>query len=191
MEEITIHPSFCFFFFWWVFFFSPFFAALCCLYGKFITKQHWGRWPNTWISSFGAIVINYSKVTPSPPSPSNLHHGLLLMNIITIEIDPTYRISIFIFCFHFLRRESKRIALIHHFNHAFSGFSAMLTESEASALSGIWSCLQAPFSFCLFQISNFPDSLTFVLFYYEGIVKLLYSLWALSSSNRNERALYF
>ncbi|BAT89846.1 hypothetical protein VIGAN_06094700 [Vigna angularis var. angularis] len=32
--------------------------------------------------------------------------------------------------------ESERIALIHHFSHAFSGFSAMLTESEASALSG-------------------------------------------------------
>lgn len=34
------------------------------------------------------------------------------------------------------RRESERIALIHHFSHAFSGFSAMLKESEASALSG-------------------------------------------------------
>ncbi|OIV89374.1 hypothetical protein TanjilG_22337 [Lupinus angustifolius] len=34
------------------------------------------------------------------------------------------------------RRESERIALIHHYSHAFSGFSAMLTESEASALSG-------------------------------------------------------
>ncbi|KAK4285276.1 hypothetical protein QN277_002001 [Acacia crassicarpa] len=33
------------------------------------------------------------------------------------------------------RRESERIALIHHYNHAFSGFSAMLTETEASALS--------------------------------------------------------
>ncbi|XP_054791108.1 CO(2)-response secreted protease-like [Prosopis cineraria] len=33
------------------------------------------------------------------------------------------------------RGESERIALIHHYSHAFSGFSAMLTESEASALS--------------------------------------------------------
>ncbi|KEH19206.1 subtilisin-like serine protease [Medicago truncatula] len=32
--------------------------------------------------------------------------------------------------------ESERIKLIHHYNHAFSGFSAMLTQSEASALSG-------------------------------------------------------
>ncbi|KAK2354260.1 CO(2)-response secreted protease [Trifolium repens] len=32
--------------------------------------------------------------------------------------------------------ESERIELIHHYNHAFSGFSAMLTENEASALSG-------------------------------------------------------
>ncbi|CAL0333631.1 unnamed protein product [Lupinus luteus] len=31
--------------------------------------------------------------------------------------------------------ESERIALIHHYSHALSGFSAMLTESEASALS--------------------------------------------------------
>ncbi|XP_019449336.1 PREDICTED: CO(2)-response secreted protease-like [Lupinus angustifolius] len=34
------------------------------------------------------------------------------------------------------RRESERIELIHHYSHAFSGFSAMLTESEASAISG-------------------------------------------------------
>ncbi|XP_028790113.1 CO(2)-response secreted protease-like [Neltuma alba] len=33
------------------------------------------------------------------------------------------------------RKQSERIALIHHYSHAFSGFSAMLTESEASALS--------------------------------------------------------
>ncbi|CAJ2657246.1 unnamed protein product [Trifolium pratense] len=33
--------------------------------------------------------------------------------------------------------ESERIELIHHYNHAFSGFSAMLTEAEASTLSGI------------------------------------------------------
>ncbi|XP_004514295.1 CO(2)-response secreted protease-like [Cicer arietinum] len=32
--------------------------------------------------------------------------------------------------------ESERIALIHHYSHAFSGFSAMLTHTEASALSG-------------------------------------------------------
>ncbi|XP_054811862.1 CO(2)-response secreted protease-like [Prosopis cineraria] len=35
------------------------------------------------------------------------------------------------------RKESDRIALIHHYNHAFSGFSAMLKQSEASALSGL------------------------------------------------------
>ncbi|KAF2300872.1 hypothetical protein P3X46_001691 [Hevea brasiliensis] len=32
--------------------------------------------------------------------------------------------------------ESERISLIHHYNHAFNGFSAMLTQSEASELSG-------------------------------------------------------
>ncbi|XP_050235353.1 CO(2)-response secreted protease-like [Mercurialis annua] len=31
--------------------------------------------------------------------------------------------------------ESERISLIHHYNHAFSGFSAMLTQTEASLLS--------------------------------------------------------
>ncbi|KAK1576726.1 hypothetical protein Q3G72_016016 [Acer saccharum] len=31
--------------------------------------------------------------------------------------------------------ESERINLIHHYSHAFKGFSAMLTEKEASALS--------------------------------------------------------
>ncbi|KAL5802010.1 hypothetical protein ACOSQ3_033642 [Xanthoceras sorbifolium] len=31
--------------------------------------------------------------------------------------------------------ESERINLIHHYNHAFKGFSAMLTDKEASALS--------------------------------------------------------
>ncbi|WCJ39254.1 Subtilisin-like serine endopeptidase family protein [Euphorbia peplus] len=31
--------------------------------------------------------------------------------------------------------ESERISVIHHYNHAFNGFSAMLTESEASVLS--------------------------------------------------------
>ncbi|KAL1346471.1 hypothetical protein HN51_020121 [Arachis hypogaea] len=34
------------------------------------------------------------------------------------------------------REEKKRVSLIHHFRHAMSGFSAMLTEREASALSG-------------------------------------------------------
>ncbi|WCJ39255.1 Subtilisin-like serine endopeptidase family protein [Euphorbia peplus] len=32
--------------------------------------------------------------------------------------------------------ESERISVIHHYNHAFNGFSAMLTENEASVLSG-------------------------------------------------------
>ncbi|XP_065865127.1 CO(2)-response secreted protease-like [Euphorbia lathyris] len=32
--------------------------------------------------------------------------------------------------------ESERIYVIHHYNHAFNGFSAMLTQSEASVLSG-------------------------------------------------------
>ncbi|OAY36294.1 CO(2)-response secreted protease [Manihot esculenta] len=32
--------------------------------------------------------------------------------------------------------ESERISLVHHYNHAFKGFSAMLTQSEASELSG-------------------------------------------------------
>ncbi|XP_020534057.1 CO(2)-response secreted protease isoform X2 [Jatropha curcas] len=35
----------------------------------------------------------------------------------------------------FHSQESERISLIHHYNHAFNGFSAMLTESEASELS--------------------------------------------------------
>ncbi|XP_021911094.1 CO(2)-response secreted protease-like, partial [Carica papaya] len=34
------------------------------------------------------------------------------------------------------REESERIQLIHHYHHAFKGFSAMLTEKEASLLSG-------------------------------------------------------
>ncbi|RVW44946.1 hypothetical protein CK203_029500 [Vitis vinifera] len=32
--------------------------------------------------------------------------------------------------------ESERISLIHSYNHAFKGFSAMLTQGEASILSG-------------------------------------------------------
>ncbi|EEF36839.1 Xylem serine proteinase 1 precursor, putative [Ricinus communis] len=32
--------------------------------------------------------------------------------------------------------ESERISLVHHYSHAFTGFSAMLTEIEASELSG-------------------------------------------------------
>lgn len=32
--------------------------------------------------------------------------------------------------------ESERISLIHHYSHAFKGFSAMLTENEASVLAG-------------------------------------------------------
>lgn len=39
-----------------------FYAALCCLYGKFITKQNWSRKPNSRIIAPTAIVINYSKV---------------------------------------------------------------------------------------------------------------------------------
>jgi len=42
-----------------------------------------------------------------------------------------------LFFFFFFSEESERIKLIHHYNHAFSGFSAMLTQSEASSLSGI------------------------------------------------------
>ncbi|KAJ4830132.1 hypothetical protein Tsubulata_006751 [Turnera subulata] len=33
--------------------------------------------------------------------------------------------------------QSERRSLIHHYNHAFKGFSAMLTENEASSLSGL------------------------------------------------------
>lgn len=33
--------------------------------------------------------------------------------------------------------EIERISVIHKYNHAFRGFSAMLTETEASTLSGI------------------------------------------------------
>ena len=32
--------------------------------------------------------------------------------------------------------ESERISLIRHYSHAFKGFSAMLTENEASVLAG-------------------------------------------------------
>ncbi|XP_058007631.1 CO(2)-response secreted protease isoform X2 [Hevea brasiliensis] len=35
-------------------------------------------------------------------------------------------------------QKSERISLIHSYHHAFNGFSAMLTEDEASLLSGIW-----------------------------------------------------
>ncbi|KAK6232053.1 hypothetical protein SCA6_002126 [Theobroma cacao] len=34
------------------------------------------------------------------------------------------------------RQDSGRISLIHHYNHALRGFSAMLTENEASELAG-------------------------------------------------------
>jgi hypothetical protein len=56
----------------------------------------------------------------------------------------------FLLFIYFLSEESERIELIHHYNHAFSGFSAMLTENEASALSGISSSLNLPISFCLY-----------------------------------------
>lgn len=35
------------------------------------------------------------------------------------------------------REESERRKGVHHYKHAFRGFSAMLTEEEAAALSGI------------------------------------------------------
>lgn len=44
--------------------------------------------------------------------------------------------------FNFRSEESERIALIHHYSHAFNGFTAMLTQSEASALAGISSLFQ-------------------------------------------------
>lgn len=34
------------------------------------------------------------------------------------------------------RQKNQKVSLLHHYNHAFRGFSAMLTESEASKLSG-------------------------------------------------------
>jgi len=117
--------------------FLLFCAALCCLHGKFITKQQKGTRPNSRIRSSAATVISYSKV-----------HYLLFCTLICnhilikeIKTSWTYGMDIiFIFYFfHFLSEESERIGLIHQFSHAFSGFSAMLTESEASALSGIFS----------------------------------------------------
>lgn len=42
-------------------------------------------------------------------------------------------------------QESERISVVHNYNHAFRGFSAMLTESEASVLSGSFSCLSLLF----------------------------------------------
>ncbi|KFK32412.1 hypothetical protein AALP_AA6G238800 [Arabis alpina] len=36
------------------------------------------------------------------------------------------------------REESERRKGVHHYKHAFRGFSAMLTEEEAAAFSGIW-----------------------------------------------------
>lgn len=75
--------------------FLSFSAALCCLYGKFITKQHWGRRPNIRNSSFAAIILNYSKV-----------HYLVYYNFISLsfilnhdhhEINWTYGMNFFFF----------------------------------------------------------------------------------------------
>jgi len=111
-------------------------AALCCLYGKFITKQQKGTRPNTRIRSSATTFISYSKV-----------HHLLYLTLQSIYIynhdhkrnQNQNQLNLLKgFLFLFLSEESERIALIHHFSHAFSGFSAMLTESEASALSGMF-----------------------------------------------------
>lgn len=58
----------------------------------------------------------------------------------------------FFFCVFILfgREEIERISVIHNYNHAFRGFSAMLTEGEASVLSGSFSSLSLSIYFCLF-----------------------------------------
>jgi len=133
-------------------------AALCCLYGKFITKQQKGTRPNTRIRSSAAAFINYSKVHYLGYLTLHNHNHKRNQNQLNYGHS-------FYFLFHFLSEESERVALIHHFSHAFSGFSAMLTESEASALSGIFLILfSSSFSLCVQQILNLHDSLTFLLF---------------------------
>ncbi|KAJ0103402.1 hypothetical protein Patl1_05768 [Pistacia atlantica] len=58
-----------------------------------------------------------SKIENGEAEDTELAHLQLLSSIIPSE-------------------ESERISLIHHYKHAFKGFSAMLTEEEAFALSG-------------------------------------------------------
>lgn len=176
-------------------------AALCCLHGKFITQQPKGTRPNTRIRSSAATVINYSKVHYLVFCTLICNHTHKRnQNQLNLWNGNTFLIY---FLFHFLSEESERIALIHHFSHAFSGFSAMLTESEASALSGIFLSLSStPFPFCLHQIFNLHDSLTFLMFccqftflfcghYYLGLItrkkSINFTIWFFFSKQNQYR----
>ncbi|KAK7314032.1 hypothetical protein VNO77_39240 [Canavalia gladiata] len=95
-----------------------------------------------WLQKFlhflfiASLLICSSAISDQIPKPYVVYMGNSSPNNIEVEGQIPDSIHLQLLSSIIPRKESERIALIHHFNHAFSGFSAMLTENEASALSG-------------------------------------------------------
>ncbi|XP_027353718.1 CO(2)-response secreted protease-like [Abrus precatorius] len=83
-----------------------------------------------------SLLICSTAISDQIPKPYVVYMGNSSPNNIGVEGQIPESTHLQLLSSIIPRKESERIALIHHFNHAFSGFSAMLTESEASALSG-------------------------------------------------------
>ncbi|XP_061343243.1 CO(2)-response secreted protease-like [Gastrolobium bilobum] len=83
-----------------------------------------------------SLLICSTAISDQIPKPYVVYMGNSSPNNIGIDGQLSESTNLQLLSSIIPRRESERITLIHHFSHAFSGFSAMLTESEASALSG-------------------------------------------------------
>ncbi|KAI4332873.1 hypothetical protein L6164_017748 [Bauhinia variegata] len=88
--------------------------------------------------SIACLLISATATSDQIPKPYVVYMGSSSSNNLEFEIDSQSAESYHLQLLSSIipRSESERIALIHHYSHALSGFSAMLTESEASALSG-------------------------------------------------------
>ncbi|KAJ7949435.1 Subtilisin-like protease [Quillaja saponaria] len=82
------------------------------------------------------FLICTSVTSIQTPKPYVVYMGTSVSNINggDDQITETDHLQLLSSIIH--REENERISLIHHYNHAFRGFSAMLTDREASALSG-------------------------------------------------------
>ncbi|KAL5150586.1 CO(2)-response secreted protease [Glycine soja] len=83
-----------------------------------------------------SLLISTTAISDHTPKPYVVYMGNSSPNKIGVESQIAESSHLQLLSLIIPSEESERIALTHHFSHAFSGFSAMLTESEASALSG-------------------------------------------------------
>ncbi|KAH1148437.1 hypothetical protein GYH30_043177 [Glycine max] len=83
-----------------------------------------------------SLLISSTAISDQIPKPYVVYMGNSSPNNIGVEGQILESSHLHLLSSIIPSEQSERIALTHHFSHAFSGFSALLTEGEASALSG-------------------------------------------------------